>query len=81
MKKTLLACALGLTLLGTSCLGPNKTWNNLHDWNTKVTENKWGNEAVFLGLNIIPVYGLCYLADILIFNSIEFWDSGSKTAK
>jgi hypothetical protein len=24
-------------------------------------------------LTIIPVYGIAYLGDIIIFNSIEFW--------
>jgi len=80
MKKTLLACALGLTLLGSSCLGPNKTWNSLHDWNTKVSESKWGNEAIFFGLTIIPVYSLVYLWDILVMNSIDFWSSDHPVA-
>lgn len=79
MKKTYLACALALSVLATGCLGPNKTFNGLHDWNEKVTENKWANEAVFLGLTIIPVYGICYLADIVVFNSIEFWKGDSAT--
>ncbi|MCE9594322.1 MAG: DUF3332 domain-containing protein [Planctomycetes bacterium] len=78
MKKTLSALAIAAALMCGSCYGPNKTWNNLHDWNGKVTDSKWGNEAVFLGLNIIPVYGVCYLADILIFNSIEFWKGEGK---
>lgn len=73
MKKSLLAAALALTMLGTSCLGPNNAFNNLNKWNMKVTENKWGNEGIFLVLNIIPVYGLFYFGDIVIFNSIEFW--------
>ena len=78
MKKTLLGCALAISLFGTSCLGPNQTFNKLHDWNKTVTSSKWGNEVVFLGLNIIPVYGLCYLADIVVFNSIEFWHGEGK---
>lgn len=73
MKKTFLAGVLALGLFGSSCLGPNNAFNSLHHWNDSVTENKWGNELIFLGLNIIPVYGLAYLADIVIFNSIEFW--------
>jgi uncharacterized Tic20 family protein len=81
MKKTFLACALGLTLLGTSCLGPNKTWNSLHDWNTKVSDSKWGNEAIFFGLTIIPVYSLVYLFDILITNSIDFWGDAPAAGK
>ena len=73
MKKSLLAASLALTLLGTSCLGPNNAFNNLNRWNQKVTDSKWANEGIFLVLNIIPVYGLWYYGDILIFNSIEFW--------
>ena len=80
MKKSILACALALSLLGTSCLGPNKIFNGLNDWNTKVTENKWGNEGIFLGLQIVGAYLICYAADVLVFNSIEFWKDGSTSA-
>lgn len=73
VKCGLLAAALATGLLGASCLGPNKAFNQLNDWNQTVTSSKWGNEAVFLVLNIVPVYGFAYLGDILIFNSIEFW--------
>lgn len=73
VKCGLLAAVLATGLLGASCLGPNKAFNKLNDWNSKVTENKWANEAVFLVLNIIPVYGFAYLADIVVFNSLEFW--------
>ncbi|MFT5051092.1 MAG: hypothetical protein ACI8QZ_002500 [Chlamydiales bacterium] len=76
-KKTALAGALGLALLSTSCLGPDNTFNNLHKWNDELSESKWTNEAAFIGLTIIPVYSLAYLADILIFNSIEFWGGES----
>ena len=73
MKKSILAGALALSLFGSSCLGPNNAWNQLHHWNRHVSDNKWGNEAIFVVLTIIPVYGFAYLGDILIFNSIEFW--------
>jgi hypothetical protein len=73
VKCGLLAAVLATGLLGASCLGPNKAFNKLNDWNQKVTENKWANEAVFIVLNIVPVYGFAYLADIIVFNSIEFW--------
>ena len=39
----------------------------------KVSENRWVNEAVFLGMNIIPVYGVCLFADYIVLNSIEWW--------
>jgi len=73
MKKSLMAAALGLGLFGASCLGPNNAFNGITHWNQNVTESKWGNEAIFIGLHIIPVIPLAYVGDILIFNSIEFW--------
>ncbi|MBL8804132.1 MAG: DUF3332 family protein [Planctomycetes bacterium] len=73
VKCGLLAAVLATGLFGASCLGPNKAFNQLNAWNQKVTENKWANEAVFIVLNIVPVYGFAYLADIVVFNSIEFW--------
>jgi len=73
MKKSILAAALGLSLLGSSCLGPNNAFNSLNHWNHNVTESKWANEAIFLGLIIIPVYPIVLWGDYLIFNTIEFW--------
>jgi hypothetical protein len=72
-KKCTLPAVASLALMTSSCLGPNNAFENLHDWNRNLSENKWANEAVFLGLTIIPVYGLFYLGDIIIFNSIEWW--------
>jgi len=73
MKKTLLALACGLSLFGTSCLGPNNLYNGLSSWNGKVTEGKVWNELIFIGLNFIPVYPICLWVDYVIFNSIEWW--------
>jgi hypothetical protein len=73
MKKIILAAALTFSLATSSCLGPNNAFNNLHHWNENMSDNKWGNEAVFVVLNVIPVYALFYVGDIIIFNSIEFW--------
>ena len=74
MKKCFLAASLALALTTTACLGPNNYFEGLRDWNQEVSENRWVNEAVFIGLNIIPVYGIVYMADIVIFNSIEWWN-------
>ena len=38
------------------------------------------NELVFLALNIVPVYGVAYLADALVINSIEFWSGTNPMA-
>lgn len=75
MKKTLIAAALSLGLLSASCLGPNKTFHSLHDWNNEFSENRWANEAVHLGLWIVPAYQISLLVDIIVVNSIEWWDN------
>jgi len=67
------AVALAACLSTTSCIGPNNAYNSLLTWNSKLSESKWLNELAFLGLNIIPVYGLFLFGDYIIFNSVEFW--------
>ena len=37
------------------------------------TDNKYVNEAIFLGFWIFPVYEFAYLGDVVIFNTINFW--------
>lgn len=64
---------LAATIVTTSCLGSFNAWNGLKDWNTELSDNKFVNNLVFWGLNIIPIYPLFYLGDVLIFNTIEFW--------
>ncbi len=78
MKKAvcfaLAALALGLTTTG--CVGNNHAFclfNGLAKWNRSASNEKWANELIFLGLNIIPVYGIFLFADVLVFNSIDFW--------
>ena len=74
MKKAFLAASLvGLGLFSSGCLGPNKLFNDLHEWNEGVSETDWINEAVFLTFTIIPVYGIAYWIDILILNTVEYW--------
>jgi hypothetical protein len=80
MRRNLLALSLAAATLTSSCLGPNNAFNNLHHWNKTATDSKWGNEVIFLALNIIPVYGLAYLGDIVIFNSVEFWGGENPIA-
>ena len=73
MRKLLVCSLLCASFLFTSCLGSFSAWNGLRDWNEDATDNKFVNNAIFWGLNIIPVYGLFYAGDVLIFNLIEFW--------
>lgn len=73
MKKSLIAAALTLGLLSSSCLGPNNLYNGIRNWNAEVTEQDWLNEVIFIGFWIIPVYPIASFGDIVIFNTIGYW--------
>lgn len=82
MKSTLiksLAVVLVVAAM-SSCYGPFRLTSKLHDWNGRVSQKKFVNELVFLGLSILPAYELCVLGDVLIFNSIEFWGGNNPIA-
>jgi hypothetical protein len=38
-------------------------------------ENDMVNELVILGITIIPIYSLAYLADIIVLNTIDYWSN------
>lgn len=71
--------ALSGIILFSSCVGSFGLFNRITSWNQSVG-NKFVNELVFLALNIIPVYGVAYLADALVINSIEFWTGSNPMA-
>lgn len=71
---------LALALAVTGCYGPFRLTKKIHAWNGTVGE-KWVNELVFLGLNVLPVYPFAALGDAIIFNSIEFWGGNNPIAK
>lgn len=75
--------ALGLALAGmtlTSCYGSFGLTHKLHGWNGTIG-NKFARWLVFLGLVIIPVYGITLVVDALILNSMEFWTGSSPVAR
>lgn len=63
----------------SSCIGSFRLHNRLNTWNQSVG-NKWVNELVYLAFNIIPIYPVCYVADALVINSIEFWSGTNPMA-
>jgi Domain of unknown function (DUF3332) len=73
MKRSFLALALAASLFASSCLGPNRLFNSITNWNAGLSDQDWINEVVFVGLVIIPVYGIALLGDYLIFNTIDYW--------
>lgn len=78
-KSTMLACVLSASVLFSSCIGSFALFNNLKDWNQGIN-NKFVNELVFIALHIVPVYGIAYLADVVVINSIEFWTGNNPVA-
>lgn len=78
-KLTLATLVLSGSLLFSSCVGSFGLFNRLSSWN-KGVGNKFVNELVFLAFNIVPVYGIAYLADALVINSIEFWSGSNPMA-
>lgn len=78
-KLTLVAIVLSGSFLFSSCVGSFSLFNRLSSWNRTIG-NKFVNELVFLAFNIVPVYGIAYLADALVINSIEFWSGTNPMA-
>ena len=74
------AALIGGSVMCSSCIGSFGLWTGLRDWNMGVG-NKFVNEVVFCAFHIIPIYEVCYLADILVLNSIEFWSGSNPTAQ
>ena len=74
MKNALLATLLlsALTLL-PGCLGPFNASRTVLNWNANLHEEDAVCEVVFIGLNIIPVYAIVGLADLIVLNTIDYW--------
>lgn len=71
MKKVLLTTLAATTLSG--CLGHNALFNTVQDWNATASDEKFVNQGISFAFWIFPVYGLTLFADVIVFNSIEFW--------
>ncbi len=80
MRKLSIVGILCMSFLFSSCLGSYSAFNNLREWNDGVTDSKFLDNLIFWGLNIIPVYGLFFVGDTLIFNVIEFWSGDNPIA-
>lgn len=80
MRKLTMCILLSTSILFSSCLGSFSAFNGLRDWNDGLTGSKFVDNLVFWGLNIIPVYGLFFLGDVIIFNVIEFWSGSNPIA-
>jgi len=72
-----LAAFVGVSVGG--CYGSYALFNNVKKWNGTIG-NKWVNSVVHLVLLIVPAYEICLFADIILFNTIEFWTGSNPIA-
>lgn len=77
--KSIVMCLAIFVVLVSGCTGSFNVTKNIHKFH-RTQENKWVDEAIFLGCALLPVYGLGMLGDAVIFNTVEFW-SGKNPIK
>jgi hypothetical protein len=71
--KLLAALTMCLAIVSFGCIGQFGLSGKVRQFNLDVSQDRWGREIVFVLLHVIPVYGFAGFADMIIFNSIEFW--------
>jgi hypothetical protein len=71
--KLLAALTLSLAIFSTGCIGHFGLSGKVRQFNLEQSEDRWGREILFVILYVIPVYPFAGFADIILFNSIEFW--------
>jgi hypothetical protein len=71
LKKIILSGMMVTIFCG--CLGTSGLGAKVKKFNLEVVEHRWAREGVFLGLQILWVYRISAVLDLLVFNSIEFW--------
>src|SRR5512133_796936 len=70
MKK-LVAGFVVLSFLFAGCTGSFNLSKKLYDFHR--SQQKWVDETIFLVCIIVPVYGVTFVVDGVVLNSIEFW--------
>lgn len=82
-----LIIAAVLTVSTSGCFGRFELTRKIYHFNQRIDNDKWIQWMAFLGMCIIPVYGLGLALDVLFGNSVEFWTgnnpitSDAETAK
>ncbi len=79
-KVVAITLLVSTSFMMSGCFGSFALVSKVHEFNGSVSNSKFVNELVFLGLCIIPVYELAALGDALIFNTIEFWGGNNPIA-
>lgn len=84
-RRSALSVALTLGLLAapvlsTGCFGQFQILRNLYGFNRTVSQDRFVRWAVFLAMNIAPVYPVGAVMDVFIANPVEFW-TGTNPVK
>lgn len=81
LRRTAVLTVTTIGLVGsTGCFGSFQLTRKLYSFNKSVSPDKWVQELVFLGMNIVPVYSVVGLADALFANTVEFWTGTNPVA-
>lgn len=76
MSPSIRSLALGVALVfGSGCFGSFPVVHTVYEFN-KSFSSRILQQVVFWAFSILPVYGIAGMADIFIFNLIEFWTGG-----
>lgn len=81
MKKLFFVTALSSSLFLSGCLGQNALFGTLQDWNVEATPEPFINQGISFAFWFFPVYPLTLLADVVVFNSIEFWSGTNPVSQ
>lgn len=74
LRRAAVLTVTALAIASTSaCFGSFNVTRKVWAFNKDVSKNKFVQEAVFLGMNFIPVYGVASLVDAIGANLVEFW--------
>ncbi|HEX7937713.1 MAG TPA: DUF3332 family protein [Gemmatimonadaceae bacterium] len=77
IRRAAVTVTTGALVLTSACFGSFNLSRKLWTFNRDVSKDKFVREIVFLGMNIIPVYGAVGFIDAVLLNTVEFW-SGSN---
>jgi hypothetical protein len=78
MKKTVvIVVAMGMLLAG--CTGSFNVTRQVYGIH-RSEQDRWLDEAIFVGSVLVQVYTISLLADTILFNSIEFWSGSNPIA-
>ena len=75
-----LSIALASILLLSGCFGQFQVTRNLYAFNRTVGQDRFTRWALFLAMNIAPIYPVGVVMDAFIANPVEFW-SGTNPVK